>query len=198
MKIDNIQPDSGKDYLIYTKKSVCDLCRGLCCKTSAGIYAPEDFKEKITTPFLIHLLLTKMFTIENVGEGDSSEYFLRPKHIDENPINPEPYGGLCVNWKSDVGCLLSESERPYQCRTLIPLADGVTCQHKPSDKALKVNMISRWYPYQYELKMACVNYTRLVKTFSHLYHYDEDIRVADIYDGIAEKMEKIQSVIGMV
>lgn len=198
MNIEDIKPDVKKDYLIYTKKSICDNCKGFCCKTAAGIYAPEDFTVEITTPFLIHLLMTKQFAIESIGEGSQSDYFLRPRHVDENPVNTDIYGGLCVNWDSKVGCLLSEKERPYQCRTLIPLVDGVTCSHKPSDKALKSDMVYRWFPYQKELMLARSYYNDVMKNISIVYEFDEFGRYRDIYDNLEEILSKIQKVISNI
>lgn len=194
MNIEEIKADINKPYLIYTKKSVCELCKGLCCKTAAGIYDPDDFSFEITTPFIIHLLCTKMFTVESVGDGDDLNYVLRPRHIDEDPINPEVFGGVCVNWDADKGCTLKEFERPYQCRALIPLADNYTCQHKASDKAKKTDMIERWIPYQTQLKNAVANFKIVAKGVN--YKFDENGRCVDIYENIQEKMDLIKKVIG--
>jgi hypothetical protein len=193
VSIETIKPDKNKNVLIYTKKSVCDLCKGACCKTYAGIYAPEDFNRKITTAFLIHLLLTKMFTIESMDDGTDSDYYLRPRYFEEEPINPSLYGGgVCINWNGDVGCLLSESDRPYQCRTLIPLPERGSCNYKPSDKASKSDMVKRWDDYQDDLRHAITSFSRVSKNI--LYNFDEFGR-CDIYDGIDEKMDAIKELI---
>jgi len=154
---------------------------------------PEDFKFEITVPFLIHLLCTKMFAVESVGDGDDVVYFLRPRHIDEHPVNTSVYGGVCVNLDAEKGCLLKDFERPYQCRTLIPLADNYACRHKASDKAKKSDMIERWMPYQEQLKFAVANFKRIVNGLT--YKFDENGRCVDVYSDINEKMISIQRAI---
>lgn len=195
MDLEKIKPDLKKDYLIYTKSNICSNCGGLCCKTSAGIYSPDDFKYELNSLFLLHLLMTRLFSIESIGEGEQIDYFLRPRHLEENPVNPNLYGGTCINWKSDLGCLLNEQERPYQCRTLIPLADGVYCKHKPSDKGLKIDLVNKWNPYQKELIEACVNYNRYSNSILAFYEYDENLRYSDIYKNVDEIIDKIKKVI---
>lgn len=195
MNLENISPDSGKNVYIYTNSKVCSMCRGQCCKTVAGIYAPEDFKFKITSSFIIHLLLTKMFSIESVGEGSQSDYFLRPRHIEEDPINPSHYGGVCINWNGDTGCLLNEVERPYQCRMLIPLANGGSyCKHKESDKSLKTDMVQRWDIYKKELMYARANFLKVSKSIMYSYNFDKDGR-CDIYEEVEYKIDQIDKII---
>lgn len=192
MDNEELQPDIGKDFLVYTKKEICIACGGLCCKTSAGVYAPEDFKmKKITTPFVLHLLMTKRFTISSIGESEQSQYFLRPRHIDEEPVNPNIFGGVCVNWKSGIGCGLKQSDMPYQCRALIPLYDGTYCKHKPSDKSSHTDMANRWSDYQKELITARLTYNSISNKVSYLYSIGVD-SIVDIYDGVSEKMDKIE------
>lgn len=196
--IEQIKPDIDKSVLIYTRKEICAKCNGFCCKTAAGIYLPEDFKVPITTAFVLHLLMTKMFTIDSVGDGDDVTYFIRPRHIEEDPIFPEIYGGICINFKSEVGCLLSEEERPFQCRTLIPLADGVYCKHKDSDKARKADIVPRWSECQNEISLARSIYKKLSNTISYVYEFDSEGRYPDVYKNLNEIISQIESIIGKI
>jgi Fe-S-cluster containining protein len=149
--------DKDKDINIYTKSDICGSCKGLCCKKAAGIYAPEDFNHEITIAYVLSLLLAHNITLDfeehYLKHGDViKQYFLRPRHLDEDPVKPLSLGGVCSNWNYEKGCSLSEEKRPYQCRMLIPLADGETCMHKEKDKARKHNMIERWEKYHDILK----------------------------------------------
>lgn len=145
---------STTDYYNY---NLCSQCKGRCCTRMAGSYIPEDFKDPkntITVEFILSLLKTGRFSID-WWEAATPIYYLRPRHINANVIDPS-YGGTCVNWSIDKGCSLSESERPFGCRMLVPAKRGevYSCKTKAEDKADKHGCASRWLEYQDILKEA--------------------------------------------
>lgn len=138
----------------YFNYKMCAACGGACCKRLAGSYVPNDFKEEITIEFLLSLLQSGKFAID-WWEGDATggeldvTYYLRPRHKNEAAIKGS-WGGECVNFTVAVGCSLSEEERPYQCRVLIPnYNNGIDkCDTLPEDKADKQDCAAAWYPFQ--------------------------------------------------
>src|SRR3954471_10261852 len=132
---------------IHTNYEICKLCKGACCTRYAGIYAPEDFKELNSKAFL-KLLYDAKIAIDWHESEEERLFYIRPRHIDEPVISSNSIGGICINWTYEYGCGLSEEERPYMCRTLVPLLDGETCSHKPEDEATKEHMVNRWKPYR--------------------------------------------------
>ena len=188
-----IQPDKDKNVKIYTKYDVCGKCKGACCKTYAGIYSPEDFTNSVTIDYVTALLLTKRFSVDfndavfptsNVPSFTDKNYFIRPRHIDESDLSIR--GGICVNWDYEKGCKLSETDRPYQCRMLIPLInEGVACSHKKEDKAGTLEMANRWKPYQIVIREALRKYDYLKGLI--------EINQFEIDDNVAMSIEKIMA-----
>lgn len=162
----------------YYNKSMCALCGGQCCQNMAGSYAPEDFKQEITTDFIVSLLLTGKFAIdwwELDARYDKKKWdyknmlsrtcYLRPRHIKEDAVKGS-WGGVCVNWKKESGCTLPKSDRPYGCRKLIPkLIGGVDthCTYNKKDKAGKRDIAIKWIPYQNILEEAIQKYYKMEK-----------------------------------
>lgn len=132
----------------YFNYSLCKSCGGKCCQRLAGTYLPDDFKEPITTEFILSLLHSGKFAIDWY-EGNNAMYYIRPRHIHEGAICGS-WGGTCINWSKESGCSLQENERPYQCRKLIPeIYEGdYSCITLPKDKATKRDMAYSWEPYQ--------------------------------------------------
>ncbi len=189
-----IQPDKDKDVKIYTKYDICGTCKGACCKTYAGIYAPEDFSNNITVDYITALLLTKRFSVDfndaitptsNVPTSIDKNYFIRPRHIDESDIFRR--SGICINWDHDKGCKLSESDRPYQCRMLIPLYDGSHCRHQKEDKASHMDMSNRWKSYQAIIKEAMRRYDYL-KDVIEINSFDMDDSISIYIEKIMQKI----------
>lgn len=198
MNIEEINPDNNKDYLIYTNYSACKFCGGACCKSNAGMYSPDDFNYPITPHLIIHLLLTKRFAIDSVGEdGYDKTYFLRPRHMEEDPIKPELLGGVCVNWSSEKGCSLEERDRPLQCRALIPLYDKYQCRSKPSDKASKSEIANLWIKYYEAFKIAVSSFKHIQALITYMYVPDENGNI-NIHDGINEKMDAIREILNQL
>lgn len=165
------------------KKNECN-----CCRTNAGIYYPEDFVHMgkvipITTAFLTHLLLTRMFTIdvftdERVTPAEQT-FYLRAKHVDEDTLNPDIMGGICVNWDYHSGCTLKIGMYPIQCRLMI---EDIKNQPQKSE------LIDNWKPFQNFLKLALVNYNRFFESMSEFYKFDKETgRCINIYENLYEK-----------
>ena len=144
---------------IYFNLNMCQQCNGACCKRYAGSYIPDDFKE-ISAPYIAELLKSGKYAVD-WWEGDatggslSQTYYLRPRHVDEPAIKGS-WGGTCVNFTDGVGCSLIETERPYQCRKLIPnfKYGKADCDTLPEDKADKKECAIAWYDYQSAIKEA--------------------------------------------
>lgn len=138
----------------YFNYKMCKMCGGACCRSYAGSYKPEDFTQQITTDFILQLLDSGKVAIDwwegdVLGKDLSQTYYLRPRHKNEPAIKGS-WGGECVNWSKEHGCSLSEDERPYQCRMLIPNFNNgmVNCDHLDKDKAGKDHCAIAWYDYQ--------------------------------------------------
>lgn len=160
----------GKE--IHKNYSMCRQCGGKCCKGYAGSYVPEDFQQEMTADLLVSLLKEGKVAIDwwegdarktKINPRDSYELlrtcYLRPRHVNEGAIQGS-WGGQCVNWSLEKGCSLSEKERPYQCRMLIPkMKDNeYICDTKKEDKASKQDIAIRWIPYQTVIEEAISMY----------------------------------------
>lgn len=130
-------------------KNICKKCKGRCCKSISGIYNPNDF-QTITVDSLL-----KYFNNGNLSidwcEGDirpninelSQTYYLRPRHKEANIIDPS-WGGECI-FLTETGCKLVYSNRPQNCRDLIPNIDYKKCHLGSMSKTKYIKM---WLPYQ--------------------------------------------------
>jgi hypothetical protein len=137
--------------------SICKGCGGLCCQRCAGSYIPSDFKEPITVEFIVSLLQTGKVAID-WWEQENPIYYLRPRHVDEPAIKGS-WGGTCVNWTRENGCSLPETERPYQCRMLVPALD-LSCETKKKDKASKYDCAVAWKPHRVTILEAIDEYNK--------------------------------------
>ena len=145
--------------------NMCKSCGGKCCTKFSGSYIPSDFKEPITVDFIINLLLSGKYAIDD-WIGDAKElnkyantYYIRPRHVDEAAVIGSR-GGICVNWTKDNGCSLSEEDRPFQCRMLEPiLEDGEhVCSIPKEAKSSKQDCAATWYDYQNLIERAMEKY----------------------------------------
>lgn len=148
----------------YKNESLCASCKSICCTKYAGIFAPDDFEHPITQELIIALLLTKMVALDfdDTYMAASKIYYVRPRHVDEDPVFTGTLQGTCSNWVYNKGCSLSDREKPYQCRMLIPLyKQGYACYYDKRDKADKDSMLERWMPYQATLRIARKKYLNI-------------------------------------
>lgn len=152
MEREIVEGNKVKGYFNY---SICKACGGACCKSYAGIYIPSDFKESISAKFILSLLQSGKFSVD-WWEGDATggdmdqTYYIRPRHVNESAVKGS-WGGVCVNFNQNSGCSLSEHDRPFQCRMLIPGKNADLegdCDVLPEDKADKKDCAIAWYPYQ--------------------------------------------------
>ncbi len=132
------------------------MCKGACCKTAAGIYAPEDLKQPITASLIAELLNTGKYGLDTIGHI----YYLRPRHIGETAITDNG-NGICINL-TPTGCSLAYESRPFQCRALIPNYDGKKyhCIYDAADKAEWSDIREMWYPHQEAIAAGIKMYNR--------------------------------------
>lgn len=158
-------------------KELCSKCGGKCCKQSAGVYHPDDFKHELTDAWLEDLLegnhtypngkpiLVSIDWVEGVEGGpDGRGYFLRPRHIDVDgtmgDIVDPSWGAKCYHL-TDTGCDLSFEERPWRCR----IKDPTKCfkKEKPDWRLLleeKMESIVPWKPYWKKLHQFYLEYDK--------------------------------------
>jgi len=155
----------------YYQYDLCKSCGGKCCTHHAGMYIPNDFKEEITVKFIVDKLQSGKFALD-WWEGDvmgkdkySRTLYLRPRHVGERAIEGS-WGGVCVNWLEEKGCSLSEQERPYQCRVLIPKEEKgeLTCDFNDDDEGDKKGCAKRWYDFQEILEQSIDKFKELNTT----------------------------------
>ena len=130
-------------------KDICEKCQGRCCKSMSGIYNPNDFKT-ITVESILEYINNGNISID-WWEGDvrpninelAQTYYLRPRHKGADIIDPG-WGGECT-FLTDQGCKLVYSNRPQNCRDLMPNIDHTKCNLGSMSKAKYITM---WLPYQ--------------------------------------------------
>ena len=160
---DDIIPkmEKGKGYYNYPR---CKMCGGKCCTSYAGIYRPNDLNRPITSDLILDLLKSGKYSVDSWVADPKDIMFIRPKHAKHsNPymnkpigVYDESWGGTCIHWDKDLGCLLSEEERPYQCRALIP--GSKECLLPEAAKAGKYDLAMEWLPYEKEINEALHRY----------------------------------------
>jgi len=143
---------------------MCKKCGGLCCLKMSGSYIPSDFKTEITIEFIVKLLDSGKYSVD-WWEGDvldndlvDRSYYLRPRHIDSPSIDPS-FGGICNHWKTNTGCSLPESDRPHQCRMLVP-AFEIGCVAHPLSKATKKDCAIAWYEFIDKIEIAIAKHKK--------------------------------------
>ena len=142
----------------------CAKCGGLCCLNLPGCTVPEDFNledktEEEVKGFLIEMFSTGMWQIDwwdfyaEDFKCEHKGYFIRP-------ATKRNYGKLfhgawafegCVFLQGN-SCVLEFTERPYDCKVLVPSSDGdpTKCDWKVvgEDEHPKLHSIHAWLPYE--------------------------------------------------
>jgi Fe-S-cluster containining protein len=136
-------------------KSFCFGC-GNCCKQLPGIVHPEDLGE-VTKEKLIEMF-NNGFQFD-YWEGnltgqpehdDITFYYLRPQTKKSvGKMVDASWGGECV-FLTETGCSKTFTERPTQCRALVPKEDK-KCSIG-DQKYSKSEMIKDWLPYNQMIK----------------------------------------------
>lgn len=164
-----------KEFKIVTDYSVCKLCKGACCQSMPASYHPGDFErifdENISVDLLVKIFNSGIVAVDwwegdpryeikfDVAEAiikteDAMDvcYYLRPKGINAlyELKDPSYRNNPCIHWNTEVGCTLSEFNRPYGCRTLVPNKNDFPygCTYKPDADGSKQAMAIAWIPYQ--------------------------------------------------
>lgn len=148
----------------YTSE-ICIRCKGECCKSSPGIYHPNDFGNNESE---IKKNIMKRLKEGNIQfdcwEGDPRDefqqidgapeyglyraYHIRPSIVGHLELFYPAWVGACT-FLSDNGCSLAFDERPDNCKRLMPLP-----QEKSRCKIDGVENPKRyytllWLPYYY-------------------------------------------------
>lgn len=155
-------------------------CGGKCCKASAGVYHPDDFKHELTEAWLQDLLegnqtypdgkaiLVSIDWVEGVKGGpDGRGYFLRPRHIGGDIVDPS-WGAPCYHL-TETGCDLSFDERPWRCR----LKEPSECFKRNGFDEKRESMVP-WRPYwkilhQFYLKYDKGTYTGEIDPLAEIF-----------------------------
>lgn len=140
-------------------KDICKACGGQCCKNCSCVAHPSDFGA--TTEEVLKNLEdafeSGMWIIDYWDGGcpglpeDSWGYFVRPRNVGDHPdgIKVGSWGGQCLFFTEEKGCLLPDEARPMGGRTLEPRADDKCVQHaayKGGNE--KPTFAIAWYPYE--------------------------------------------------
>lgn len=136
----------------------CKKCGGRCCKVFPGSYYPEDFmkdgvlyKRAIREVILSHVAQIDYWEGEFKKGNSQTAYFLRAP-IASHPLRiPYPaWPGAC-SLLTNEGCLLPFSQRPWECRHLIPSPDGNSEKcgiPELKGEATKKACCQAWWPYR--------------------------------------------------
>ena len=134
-------------------RAVCAACGGKCCKRIPGNAYPEDFAPNVEKN-LREAIASGLWAID-CWEGDLDDtydpMYVRPQtkkgHM-ERRLFDRSWGGECVFFHENVGCVLPFEKRPKECRMLEPRKGGGCFDHC-GDKA---NAARHWRTYQRLLK----------------------------------------------
>ena len=131
---------------------ICSKCKGYCCKSYAGIYHPNDFKDiekELKELKEKGLISVDQWNGELIVKNDDTEYydvkFIRPRHSNISKFIDFSYGGRCI-YLTEKGCGLPFEKRPYQCKMLAPINGefiyGCTSPFNKVEAAIS------WIPFQ--------------------------------------------------
>lgn len=134
---------------------LCTPCGGKCCKAIPGIYWPEDFGSSHDEVIAnVRAAIATGKTTLDYWEGVTTYdmYYVRPatKGMEGASIDPSE-GGECTHLTA-VGCALTWTERPTQCRALEPKpgrggsVDSRACAAPPA-YATKLAAAKAWQGY---------------------------------------------------
>ncbi len=144
--------------------SLCSECRGACCQQTPGAYAPEDFLNddgKLDVEALFNLLQSgdAVFGLYDSVDANERRYYPQPafkKKTDRLVDNRLSFDlGGCTNL-TESGCKLSFEDRPFGCRTLIPIEDKEgkpDCRQPFDGMSDKQYVAIKWREYYDDLMM---------------------------------------------
>jgi Fe-S-cluster containining protein len=122
---------------------LCKICKGKCCKRSAGVYLPTELT--ITKEAILNLLQKGKHAIDK-DDSTATIYFIRPRHVNKDSIDFS-WEGTCIHL-TDTGCSLPQEQKPYQCRTLVP--DVIGCYYPDDSNGTFYEMVKIWSSKQYQ------------------------------------------------
>lgn len=130
-------------------KSTCAQCGGECCKGVPGVYHPDDLFDSMTDLEIKNKIISMLQSGNTVItrreiDNDDVGYPYSGKTIAVNVLTPRAIQGSNRSWfqhdnigrcinLGDSGCTLSSTDRPKECRTLVPTQWWVTensCKHE--------------------------------------------------------------------
>ncbi len=144
---------------------LCAKCGGACCKRMPGLFIPADFglsenvegfkkrfmKERLAVDWWEGDIRYRDFRTASFTESQGNEvlgqtYYVRPPVVGASKVFDPTWGGACAKHSKETGCSLKFEERPYECRTLVPVED-LQCERTEKDLT-KAEIITLWLPYQ--------------------------------------------------
>ena len=123
----------------YEKPSICQKCKGQCCKSIPGSCYPKDFgynQERILTA-----LKSGLYNIDSWEGALDGEYnfynrfyYIRPaiKNYKGSIYHPS-WGGECI-FLTSKGCKLLANKRPTECGLLEPKENTSCISHNRAGK----------------------------------------------------------------
>lgn len=108
--------------------SRCAGC-GQCCKNLPGAFLPADLGADASARYVRarELLRSGCYSIDWLERPEGQfVFFLRPSTVHQPPdgiFDPSHYGGQCV-FLGSAGCTLPRTQRPAQCKALVPGIPG--------------------------------------------------------------------------
>ena len=113
----------------FQTSSLCEKCKGSCCKHMACHFSPSDFEE-LTFEHLSEKIDEGWISID-WWESDEPQYYLRVRHVNAPIVDPS-WGGTCV-LLTDTGCPLPFEKRPLGARALEPTPNGCVVHYSKYD-----------------------------------------------------------------
>ena len=150
----------------------CRACGGECCQHFPGVTLPSDLGPAETLADEIARRLCSGLWILDVGFCDPrpgymkrrakrgkadiearAVYWIRPAQITSagRVIDPAGRSAPCALWEVDRGCRLEFSERPHQCRTLVPNPADPWKGCRPERMHSMQYYALAWLPFQDEV-----------------------------------------------
>jgi len=131
---------------------ICSVCKGACCKASAGHIFPNELEEAVSKSSLTKLIGSDIYSFDWWGDTPFDNrkeatrlYYLRYKHKGNLNLLDNSKDSPCI-LLTENGCSLSYDKRPDVCKALIP-NESFHCTHQ-TDEFSKTNCAIAWMPYQ--------------------------------------------------
>lgn len=138
--------------------SLCGPCGGQCCSRMPGALLPSDLAnetdQQAVWARVQELLATGRYAIDYLKGRDLPTYprwtderfyYLRPAIVgNEHRTFDVSMGGKCT-FQGSMGCALSETARPTQCKLLVPAPNG-KCSYSERWQGL-ASIARAWAPY---------------------------------------------------